>query len=462
MGSVMLYEKKRDLYDAAPNILKQAVLLVPFSFIAGKSYRMIMKRMSWFDMASRQQIKKYQESELRKMLTFAVENIPAYSCMRSAVSRYEPFDALKEFPLVTKEIIRSDIDKYTPKCISKIQHYKARTSGTTGEPMVLNYDNESQSIELGFIHRQWSRVGYFTKAKKATFRGLSGIDIKDGVYWKDNPIYSEVQFSPFHMKEENLWMYYDKMKRFQPSFLHGYSSSIDLLAEYLIRNNITYKDDSIKAALLGSEAVSKEQRERIEFAFNTKVYSWYGHSERVILAGECEYDKAYHHMPDYGVLQIIGGNGELCEKEGESGEITGTGFFNKSLPLIRYKTGDYATRLDSKCKCGRSWDRFADVVGRSEQSYLLGYTGERISLTTLGPSSTSFDKVKRYQYYQNSPGLCVIRVVVTNGFDESNKIELEEKHNRLTVGSVKFIVEIVDELFLTKSGKWKYLYSEIK
>jgi phenylacetate-coenzyme A ligase PaaK-like adenylate-forming protein len=70
----------------------------------------------------------------------------------------------------------------------------------------------------------------------------------------------------------------------------------------------------INAALLGSEGVSTAQRERIERAFRTRAYSWYGQSERVVLAGECETDGTYHAFPDYGILEIIDGQRRPCVK----------------------------------------------------------------------------------------------------------------------------------------------------
>ncbi len=106
------------------------------------------------------------------------------------------------------------------------------------------------------------------------------------------------------------------MIEYRPEFLHGYPSAVDVLAEYVVRHGLTPKLPPIKAALLGSETCSPAQRERIEAAFRTRVYTWYGHSERTVLGGECEYSRVYHMFPSYGILAIIGEDG-LREQGGD-------------------------------------------------------------------------------------------------------------------------------------------------
>ncbi|KGO32639.1 hypothetical protein JT06_19210, partial [Desulfobulbus sp. Tol-SR] len=67
--------------------------------------------------------------------------------------------------------------------------------------------------------------------------------------------------------------------------------------------------------------------------------------------------------------------GNPCNREGERGEIVGTGLYNRCMPLIRYRTGDYATRLAPRCPCGRAWDRFTEVEGRWKQDMVFGRKG---------------------------------------------------------------------------------------
>ena len=338
-----------------------------------------MARHNLFDRATRKEILSYQEKKLGEVLRFATEQVPAYRHLRSAVEDSKPFQVLEDFPLLDKETLMRDFNRYIPTDIARIPHYEISTGGTSGKQLVFFVDDVSQSVENAFQHRLWKRVGYSIQKRRATFRGVSFAGLKPGVYWQHNPVYNEIQFSPFHMNDKTMPSYLEQIALFKPKYLYGYPSAVDLLAEYVLRNNQQSQLPQIAAVLLISEGVLPGQRQRIEEAFRTRVFSFYGHSERVIMGGECECTTTYHHFPDYGFLEIISNDGTRCEMAGERGELVGTGFLNKSLPLIRYRTGDYAVRCDYECKCGRQWDRFADVEGRWKQDMVIGKTGSRIS-----------------------------------------------------------------------------------
>jgi phenylacetate-CoA ligase len=311
------------------------------------------------------------------------------------------------------------------------------------------------------MHRQWARVGYTPSARKAVFRGVSFPKLPDGVFWQHNPIYRELQFSPFAMSEANLPAYIRALIRFKPDFLHGYPSAIDILSEYILRNSLTNEFPPIKAALLGSEGAIPGQKSRIERAFNTQIFSWFGHSERLILAGCCEKNDTYHHFPDYGILEIVSEEDTACAADGDRGELVGTGLLNRCMPLIRYRTGDFASRLPPQCDCGRCWDRFTDVEGRWKQDMVIGHGGARISIAALNMHGPLFERVTRYQYYQDQVGRCQIRIMVAPGFTEKNRLGIESAYRDKVGNQLDISVTITEDIPLTPLGKLKLLDSKL-
>lgn len=456
----MFWLKKR-IYEDAPTSLKRLVSLVPYSLVAGRVYRNTVVMCQQFDKMSREKVLVYQENELGKLLDFAVNEVPFYRPHRSVKERFAPFDALKDFPTITKKDVEEHFEKLIPRSIDKIPHHKGTTGGSSGKQLVFLEDDTTYACEMGFMHSQWRRVGYSHNCRKATFRGVKFNKISRSVFWQENPIHKELQFSPFHMSEDNLPLYIDKIRQYLPQFIHGYPSAVDILAEYILRHNLTDTLMPLKAILLGSEGCSEAQRERIEKAFGASVYTWYGHSERTVLGGECEKTNYYHNFPGYGILEIIKQDGKACEI-GERGEIVGTGFLNRSMPLIRYRTDDFAIRQDHHCKCGRQWDRFSDVTGRwSIEGFVVGKNGSKISAAALNMHGEVFKNVIRYQYYQKKKGELEVRVIVNPQFSEDDEKKIAYEHKKKVWKEMDIVVHRVDDIPLTKSGKQRRVVCEL-
>jgi len=454
-----MYSLLKTSYDHAPLLLKKMVCCIPYRYIAGGGYRRTVRLCDRLDHMSRDEVLFHQQTRLQELLEFVVEEVPFYRHLRRAVERFNPFDALKEFPLLSKAAVQQHADVLVPDCLECIPHHRGTTGGSTGNQLVILEDESVYAREKGYIHAQWRRVGYAPGCRKATFRGVPFHRITDSCFWQENPIHNELQFSPFHMSEDNLQHYIRKLLVYKPQFLHGYPSAIDVLAEYVLRHELTSALPRIQAALLVSEACSEAQRQRIEAAFRTCVYTFYGHSERTVLGGECEKSHCYHALPTYGVLEILDESGDSCEA-GESGEIVGTGFLKRAMPLIRYRTDDVAMREPYQCECGRCWDRFSHVLGRwTLEGVIVGKSGARISAAALNVHGDVFANVVRYQYYQSKRGELEIHIIPNVRFRECDRESIRIAHEQKLWGEVRVRVVPVRHIALTPSGKQRRVVS---
>ncbi len=457
----MLFSLKKSLYERIPLPLKKLCCQLPFSWLAGKKYREAYNRGRWFDLAAREEILAYQEKALSRLLRHATLQVPAYQSLKGVVAKFKPLEALNAFPFIEKEELQREIDRFLPRNFDEIPSYETTTGGTSGNQLKFFLDDSSQSMEMGFMHRQWKRVDYSPNDRKAVFRGVSFHGLKPNVFWQENPIYNELQFSPFHMSEKNLGLYFEEFVRFAPKFVHGYPSAIEIFAEFIARNDLTGKLPAIRAVLLGSEGASDEQRRRIERGLRSKTYAWYGLSERVALGGECEKNTSYHLMPDYAYVELIREDGSSCLEAGERGEIVGTNLFNFSLPLIRYKTGDFAEFLPPTCECGRSWNRIGKVSGRWKKEFVIGRSGARISTAALNMHGDLFESVLRYQYFQERLGKLVVKILPKPDFSDLTRSKIESAYQRKVGDELAVEVKIVEDIPLTEGGKLKMLDSRI-
>lgn len=451
-----MYVLKRFLYERSPELVKRSIGSVPFGWLAGRAYREVRARDEWTSQASAEELLAHQRSALKEALTDATTNVPAYRLLKDAVAQLEPEEALAQFPLLDKNHLKERFNDYISTRAARHRTWMSTTGGTSGNQLHFVLDDRAQSREMAFIHRIWSQAGYTPRSRKATFRGVEFRSLREGCYWQENPIYRECQFSPFHISQKTFPAYLEQLRRYQPQYIHGYPSAVTLVAELLEDSGETLP---VRAVFLGSESVFPEQRKQIERAFQCGILSWYGHSERLILAGECEQTDVYHAIPDYGWLEIVDEEG--CPvAEGESGELVGTGFWNRAMPLIRYRTGDRARRLSRNCACGRNFLRFDNVEGRWKQEYVIGRNGARISVAALNMHGPFYDRVLRYQYFQNRPGHLELRIMPNIGFAETDIDALLQAFEKRVSDELTVVVKIVDDIPLTARGKLRRLIQE--
>jgi len=442
----------KQVYLAMPPAVKGPIKHIPYAWIAGKHYRRTLLDCRKLERLTRPEVLSLQERLLGEVLRYAVTQVPFYMPYKSLFERHRARDAIRGFPFLKKRDVQEHWDSLVPRSIRKIAHHRATTSGSTGDQLTFLEDDTTYAKEMAFIHTQWQRVGYSTRCRKARFRAFDIDRVGPDVFWQDNPIHNEVQFSPFHMSESNMDGYWERIREYAPEYLHGFPSAIDVLAEYVIRKGLGDGLGCLRGILLCSEACSDAQKSRMEKAFGKRVFTFYGHSERVVLGGECEQSRNYHAVPSYGYLEIIGSDGVPVEA-GERGEIVGTGYLNRSMPLIRYKTDDTAIKLNESCACGRQWELFGDVISRASVECIYGKSGARICTSVLNVDDQLLRNVVRVQYYQDVAGELTIRIVPNALFTQEEEQRIIAEHNRRLGREILVATERVERIPLTKYGK---------
>ena len=181
----------------------------------------------------------------------------------------------------------------------------------------------------------------------------------------------------------------------------------------------------------------------------------------MVLAGVCEKSISYHVYPEYSYVELIEGDDELLSYENDTiYEIVGTSFGNNAMPLIRYRTMDYAVEDSIKCKCKRNYPLLKKVIGR-KQDFFIDKTGCLITFTGMNrPLRPVTQKIMAYQYIQEKEGIVKLN------------IELKEKFNTDDILTIKKIfqsiyprfdieIDFVDYIHRTKNGKFRYLVQKI-
>lgn len=94
-------------------------------------------------------------------------------------------------------------------------------------------------------------------------------------------------------------------------------------------------------------------KNQLEKQFKCPVIDWYSLNETGPIAYSCKKGHGFHLLPSGLFVEVLDEHGKQVEK-GERGEITVSGMTNKLLPLLRYRTGDFAKMCVDACPCGNT------------------------------------------------------------------------------------------------------------
>lgn len=461
--------RKLDFYNRAPGIVRNGLgflyRAIPLSWRYGKTYTYysnLLKESSAWDDRKKDE---YIIARMKETLINAYENTSYYNRLFREAG-FNPYgfshtEEIQQLPFTEKSILRQYKDEIINNKIPRKDLLYVTTGGTSGTPVEVFYvKGRERSREFAFMTNQWKRVGYMFNDRIARLRGTV-VDPRDGKsFFRYEPVKNRLYLSSYDLEEENLPVYIEKLEKFQPHFIHTYPSAVIILAKYIIENRIHF--DGLKAVLCSSEQFYPGQRQLIEEAFNTRIYSWYGHTEGTTMAGECEVSQDYHLHFEFGYTELVDDNGKMIREPGIQGEIVGTSFEMTGFPVIRYRTGDYAEYAEGKCSCGRNYTLIRNVTGRWYQEQIITKSNSRISLTALNMHTDIFNHVIQYQFYQKEKGKVTLRIIRDEKYTDSDEKNILRSFGDKFRNHVDLNIEYVGSIPRTSRGKHKFLIQEIE
>lgn len=422
-----------------------------------KKYFDFLQKSQWWSL---EELKAYQLEQLQTLVAFAYESVPYYQ--RSFREKHlhpsdiKTLEDIQILPTITKDEVRSHVDEFIPVGVDKSRLRVWVTGGTSGIPLKVYQDlYYCCMIEEAFSLRQRLWTDYKQYDRKVTLTRDPNNRVDRG--WDYNNSENELSLSSFDLTEKNMFKYIELIHKFQPKIVVGYPSALEIFARFLKQNNLSMPP--ITGIFCGSEALFPGQRAIIESAYNCKVFSSYGMSERVADATECEKHCGYHLSMEYGVLELLDKNLEPITQPGITGAVVGTGFHNNVMPLIRYQMFDVGEYAAEPCSCGRQAPMIKAFKGRVRE-YFIGRTGKLMTLQLIWAGRHPvWSKLHEMQFVQEKKGEILAKIVRAPNYpDEEVTRELREECEKiLTKDEFTIQFEFVDSLPLTHRGKLNFL-----
>lgn len=455
----------RNAYELSPKTVRlvvgAALSKIPNNFKYGTSFSKTAKSLKFMINDNNEDLMKAQFQKLRSILVLADKKVPYYRSLFKEIDfnpeQITDMDDLQKIPLLTRDLVNKLDKNLLVEGLPNNYYRYTTTAGTSGKPLGFYISHDASAIEWAFMNWNWSFAGFKEFDKRAVLRGrVFKSNTKD--LWEADLLQNAIYFSSFNMNSSNLTKYVKKMNDYKPLFLHAYPSTAIIFAQHLRINNLEIP--SIQGLLLGSENLHSSQKKYLEEVFKCRVYSWYGHSEKCVLAGNCDMNESYWPFPYYGYTELIDNDGKIINDIGVVGRIVGTSFINKATLFVRYLTDDEA-EWGLENVNGISRKVLKKIVGRWNQEILIGKTGSRIPITAINLHSEIYTKVKKLQFFQESPGVVTLKIVPSISWNKDDENKLLNEFNERLSTEIDLKIKLVESILLSKSGKYKFIDQRI-
>ena len=359
---------------------------------------------------------------------------------------------LASLPIITKSDVQSHTERFISRVSRNCKTVMVHTSGTTGGALRF-------PTTAGATREQWAIWWRYRKLHGITpntwcgyFGGRSIVPVRQSEppYWRYNWPGRQLMFSSYHMRPDAMEAYVVKLRKSRPPWLHGYPSMLAVLASYIQETGegLGYR---VRWVTTGAENLLPQQREVISRAFGATPRQSYGMTEAVANFSECECGHL-HIDEDFAAVEFV------PFASGSGYRVIGTNLSNPAMPLIRYDTGDVVQVVGDTCPCGRP-GRFVDRVDGRKEDYVMLRDGTRIG--RMDHVFKDMIHVREAQIYQKEPGAILVRIVRTAGFGKADEQALLKAFHLRLGYEVSIAVEYYEMLARTKSGKLRFVISEI-
>ncbi len=424
----------------------------------------IIRKVGALNYSNADKIADRQLSSLKKIITYAYTNTTYYKELLDqngiSPSDIQTVEDIRRIPILTKRIIRSRSQELVSQAIPAEALLQASTGGSTGVPMQFFRDREC-------IHRRKAQELFFDK-----WYGYN-IGVKSALFVSTSHHESELhklkarirnatcerllRFDPSSVDDVYLDDFYEEFRQYKPKFIKSFPNSLMIFAEYLNRTGKYV--EGIEAITCTGENLYKYQKDLFESVFQAPVYEKYGTKESGVIAAECLKRQGLHVYSDGVYVELLNEKGESV-REGEMGRIVITDLFNKAMPMIRYEIGDLAIcGGNGICECGVALPVLRQILGRDRDILLDESNNPKpgylfVEVVNKANLDVKFQIVQKsdmsiYVYYEGER--------LAKSVEEMLRI----KFKSIVGDKIEVSLLQVDEIELDKSGKYRYVKSEM-
>ncbi len=423
-----------------------------------RAARLAMSGLAQSESWSRDRLDQHQLTRLNALWAHAIEHVPHYRAIAASRDLPRQFDDLAHFtqsvPLLEKHTIREDARPFlSERCRPGRWH---KTSGSTGMPMRFYASHQAHQAMLRCQYRfrqMWGvemldplAVLMGTPAAAATFNLSTGITRARAA--AADRLRRRLRLPVHRMSPGDLREHLQKIARFRPCGVYGFSRALQLLAREA--QAAGWRCPSLKVAILTSEPAFPALRAEVERGLGVPAAVEYGATECGLIA--CEWpDRTLRVREDHVLLET------LPRSEGRW-DIVITVLSNPDFPLIRYRIEDLTDA--PLVRPPRGFAVMGAIAGRNDD-WLVTQAGQWVHPAEVDAVFEEFRSaaIRRYRVHQHADGGLDVSVEFADGGNETDLSAIRQKLGRVVEGCAVHVrrAEAIEQ---TLTGKHRLVTSE--
>lgn len=259
--------------------------------------------------------------------------VPFYRRQDSPPSQFQ------DIPTVSRAELSRDIAQFVPDAAPVDRLINFRTSGTTGHPLLLASHPVVAAQYLAFHKRALRRFGVELRHGRGQVGVvLVGWQRKCFTYVSVTPTMDESGLAKLNLHPDD-WRHPDDRAKYLDALAPEVCTGDPISLAELAKLPLTTRP---RAVLSTSMTLLPAMRRHLEEHFRCPVLDLYSLNEAGPVAVADPAAGGHVLLQHRLHVEILDADGRPSAP-GERGEVTLTGGFNFCLPLLRYRTGDYAS-----------------------------------------------------------------------------------------------------------------------
>lgn len=352
--------------------------------------------------------RRLRDRRVRAIVAHAHRTVPYYretmGRLGLAPSDFASADDLARLPLLSKEEVAADPERFLSTAVDPSTCLALTTTGTSGPRFTVLHDSEAMRLNLACAGRETEAITRTIRRsllglRIATFRVTRGVPETTQRFYRSQVVLPtrRLALSPYDPLEQSL----ARLDSFRPDVIAGIGSHTGMLFRLFLEGKIRFRLP--RAVVFGGDPFPEHVRTRLEDAYGIPVFSCYGATEAPRIGFSCEARRGLHLHADLCHVRVLGdGSGP--------GELVVSNLTNRATVLLNYRLGDRGVFGERGCPCGRTLPLLDGMIGRVDEAILLS-NGRFLTRFDLYPVLRSRADVLEYQLAQTAENALSVRVV---------------------------------------------------